>query len=223
MRATTRFGQAILLLAGLTACTSGPENPMSAEQIKSISIDVVEVSVYPNLPIPWRGGERAYGASRGCEQPDPDTTTTGGGYSATTGRYETHDCDYEGLVKSPDARKFMETRLIELVKADFERLVQPAFQGTLPVKAEIRVVELRTMSSLGSYLALGEHNLRATLKLVDLKSGNPIAWNSQLRSSAGFSIGGLYSVAFEILSNDPVERLSVEWSSDAKDWIGGKQ
>lgn len=222
IRISKQFGFAMILLAGLTACAMGPKNPMTSEQIKTIGIDIVEVSVYPNLPIPWRGGERAYGSSKGCEQPDPDTATAGDGENATTGQYEPHHCDYVGLVNSPGARKFLKARLIELVKTDFERLVQPEFQGTVPVKVEIKVVELRTISSLASYLGFGEHNLRATLNIVDLKSGKSIAWNTQLRATAGLSIGGLYNVAFEALSKDPVDRLSVEWSEDAKDWISGK-
>lgn len=209
------------MVAGLAACATGPKNPMTAQQIKAIDIDVVEVSVFSGTPISWGEGEEAYANSKGCEKPEPDTATAGDGYNTGAAQNKPQDCDYEALINSPEARKFMEARVVAMITDAFQKRVQPSFQGTAPAKLQVKVVEVTIVSGGQSVFVGGSHVLRATLNVVDLASGKTIASNPELFSIAGYGPGGLLSLIVEAASNDPVERLSDGYADAAKIWIGG--
>lgn len=221
VRATQRIGFAFVMVASLAACASGPKNPMTAQQIRSIDIDAIDVSIVPGTPISWGAGEKAYANSKGCETPESDTATAGDGYNTAAAQNKPQDCDYEALVNSPEARKFMEAQVISMITDAFQKQVQPAFQGTAPTKIEVKVVEVRVISGAQSVLVGGSHILRATLNVVDLASGKTIASNPELFSLAGYGAGGFLSLIVEAASNDPVERLSVGYAEAAKNWIDG--
>lgn len=220
VRASKRIGFAFVMVASLAACATGPKNPMTAQQIKAIDIDVIDVSIFPGTPISWGAGEEAYANSKGCEKPEPDTATAGDGYNATA-QNKPQNCDYEALVNSPEARKFMEARVVSMLTDAFQKQVQPAFQGTAPTKIQVKVVEVRIISGGQSVFVGGNHFLRATLDVVDLASGKTIAANPELLAIAGYGPGGLLSLIIEAASNDPVERLSIGYAEAAKKWIGG--
>ena len=221
VRASKRFGFAFAMVATLAACATGPKNPMTAQQIEAIDIDVVDVTILPGTLISWGAGEDAYAESKGCEKPEPETATSGDPYNTAAGENKPQDCDYDALVNSPEARKFMEDRVVAMVTDAFQKQVQPVFQGTAPAKVEVNVIEVRVISGGQSVFVGGSHMLRATLNVVDLASGKTIATNPELFSIAGYGPGGFLSLIVEAASNDPVERLSVGYAEAAKNWIGG--
>jgi len=216
---TRNIGLAFVLVVGLAACATGPKNPMTAEQIKSLDIEVVAVSVLAGTPISWGDGEAAFAASKGCEKPDSDAAGAGDSYNMAAAEKPKNGCDYDALVESPEAIAFMNARIVSILDKAFRDQVQPAFQGTAPARVEVEVTHLHIVSGGQAVLIGGNHILRATLNVVDLATGKTIASNPEMFSIAGYGAGGFLSLIIEATSNDPVERLSAGYAVAAQKWI----
>lgn len=222
-RSTIRLGFAAVMIAGLTACATGPKNPMTAQQIKSLDIDVINVTVKPSTEISWGEGETAYAESKGCEKPEPITATDGDAYNTAAAENKPQDCDYDALVDSPEAQAFMADRLTTLLQDALETQTAPAFQGTTPARLDVEVIGLHIVSGGQAVLIGGNHTLQATLNVVEIGSGKTIAANPELAALAGYGPGGLISLIVEATSKDPVVRLSAGYASAARKWIGAEE
>jgi len=207
-RILQRTALSILLAGMLAACATGPKNPLTAEQIEALDIQTINVSVASHTPIAWGAGEEAYAESKGCKKPEPETGGSGDQYNVAAAENKKQGCDYDALVSSPEARAFMQARIVEMMEDALKAKVQPAFRGTNAASLNIVVVEVRVISGGQSVFVGRNHVLRATLDVVETKSGQSVASNHQLFFQAGYGPGGFLSLIVEAASSDPVLRLS---------------
>lgn len=221
-RALQRVALSILLAGALAACATGPKNPLTAEQIDEIDIQVVNVTVSPEAQIAWGDGEQAYAATKGCEKPETNTAGSGDQYNVSSVGKKPEGCDYDALVSSPEALEFMRQRVIDMMETALSEKVQPAFQGTKAASLDVTVLEVRIISGGQAVLVGGNHVLRATLDVVDKQTGTPIVSNPEMFSMAGYGPGGLLSLVVEATSSDPVLRLSKGYAEGAHNWLSAE-
>ena len=221
IRHAKRVGLCFALIVGLAACATGPKNPMTATQIKSLDIDVVDVTVFPGTQISWGAGEEAFAETKGCEKPEPVTSAEGDNYGTAAAENQKQDCDYDAIVNSPEAQDYMEARVVEFLENAIRAEVVPAFQGTAPARLEVKVQKVQVVGGGQTLLVGGNHFLLAPLNVVDLKSGKTIAANPEALSVAGTASGGILGLIIEAASSDPVERLAGAYAINAKKWIVG--
>ena len=181
---------------------------MTAAQIKSLDIEVVDVSVFPGTQINWGAGEEAFAETKDCEKPEPVTNGEGDNYGTAAAENQKQDCDYDAIVSSPEAQEFTEARVVELLENALRAEVVPAFQGTAPARLEIGVQKVQVVGVGQTLLVGGSHFLLAPLNVVNFKSGKTIAANPEALSIAGTASGGILGLIIEAASSDPVERLA---------------
>ena len=92
-RLLKRTGLAVLLVAGLAACATGPKNPMTAQQIAALDITKVNVQVLPGAAISWGAAKEDFAESKGCPRPEPDSGNPGDEYNVAAATATNPDCD----------------------------------------------------------------------------------------------------------------------------------
>ena len=137
-RRATRVALGLLVAIGLAACATGPKNPLTAQQIASLDIDTVEVTVFPGTLISWGAGEEAYAKTQGCEPPEVESEV-GDTYNTAAAETKPQDCDYEAIVSSPEAQEFMANRVKELLEKDLRAQLVSRFEGTTPARVEVTI------------------------------------------------------------------------------------
>lgn len=216
----TRVALALLLTTGLAACATGPKNPLTAQQIASLDIDTVEVSVLPGTVISWGAGEAAYAETQGCEPPEVDSEV-GDTYNTAAATTKPQDCDYDAIVSSPEAQEFMANRVKELLENSLHAQLVSRFEGTNPARVEVSIQKVQVVGGGQTLLVGGNHFLLAPLNVVEEQSGKIIAANPEALSIAGTASGGILGLIIEAASSDPVERLADTYAINAGNWIGG--
>jgi len=219
-RRATRVALGLLVAIGLAACATGPKNPLTAQQIASLDIDTVEVTVFPGTLISWGAGEEAYAKTQGCEPPEVESEV-GDTYNTAAAETKPQDCDYEAIVSSPEAQEFMANRVKELMEKDLRAQLVSRFEGTTPARVEVTIQKVQVVGGGQTLLVGGSHFLLAPLNVVDEQSGKIVAANPELLALAGTPSGGILGLIIEAASADPVERLTSTYAANAGNWIGG--
>lgn len=211
-----------LTCLALSACTTAPKNPLTAEQRRDLGIDVVEINLRSNAPIWWGEAERDYARSQGCE---PEVRNAGSREVSSEQRKdeETSDCDYSALVNSPEAKAYVEKRAKDVLKKHFERSVATAFTGPDPAAAVVDIKQIHIVSGMQALLVGGSHILKADFHVKDRVDGRILATYRDIFATGGYAPGGIASLAFEAMADDAYERLSGELAVRARDWLKAKE
>jgi hypothetical protein len=214
-----RWGSLSLLLLGLGACATAPDNPMTVEQRQALHITEIAVDLKPDAKIWWGDAERDFAASKGCVKevkPRSGSKEVGG---QTAGKDEPPACDYDALISSPEAKTYLESRAVAVLEKSLVQQVQPSFTGTAPAKLSEHIFNLHIVSAGQALLLGGNHMLQADFEVMDIGSGKQLVAYPGLLAIGGYGAGGLIALAVEAGSSDPYERLSAEYATAARSWL----
>lgn len=213
----------LLFALSLGACASAPENPLTAQQRASLGINEISVELAPDASIWWGEAERDFAASKGCHQ-SPNLNRKSSEVGEVNGiESENTDCDYDAIIASPEAKAYLEARAIDRLTRALEAIVEPAFAGQNATKLSVKINWIHIVSGGQAMLLGGEHMLNANFEVSDLSSGKSLAQYENLQATAGYGLGGVVAIAFEAASDDPYDRLSVDYAEEVKDWLKAEE
>jgi hypothetical protein len=208
-----------VLALPLAGCVTTPENPMTADQIRSLSIDEITVATTPQTEIWWGDAEREFAKSKGCEQP-----ITEPGFEeenvAVFGEKPENDCDYDTLIESPEAKAYLTQRTVDGLRNALDRIVKPAFAGSSPAKLNVSIDNVTIVSGGQAVMFGGAHILKADFEVVDSQSGKSLAKFDDMWVQAGYGPGGLLALIVEATAeNTPYERLAFIYANNMNAWL----
>ncbi len=212
-----------LACLALGACATGPANPLTAEQIRDLGVEVVEVNIRPDTRLWWGEAEREYARSQGCSPPERTSGSreVGAGPGASRKKSD-NDCDYSALVNSPEAKAYVKERAVAVMKQQFEKAMMPAFEGPDPAVAVVDIKNVHIVSGGQALILGGSHVMEINFELKDRVNGKGLAAYYNMVTTAGYAPGGLLAIAVELMSNDPFERMSADLAVKARDWLKGE-
>lgn len=160
-----------------------------------MKLQSVDVSVAPDATFYWGDGERAYARSIGRS-----------------------DFDAEAIAATPAGRAYMQQLASQRIKAAFDRELAGRLNGNRPVRVVVVMHDIHVASPIQRIIIGGNYRMKATVNVVDARSGEVIATNPGLSISvpAGQGIGGtLIDPAF----GEAIDRLSNNLASSFNNWL----
>jgi len=191
-----RILTALVVGAALAGCTVGLGEKLDPKLIQSFKLQQVSVAVPPDAKFWWGEGERAY--ARSIEQSEAEAAT---------------------LAETPEGRLFMRTQAAQRIKAAFDRELAGRLNGMRPVRVEVTMDDIYISSPIQQILIGASFRMKGSAKLVDARSGEVIATNSNLTITAAGGSGMLGTMVDRAVAGDPIDRLAANLAESYRGWL----
>jgi hypothetical protein len=202
----------------LTGCATAPSIGLSKAELASLKVEKVIVTTAPDVKIWWGRAERDYAEGKlgpQAEKPGAKPARKAADEPTST------DDQYAKIIESPEAKAYLNDRLIGMVKKRLEQDLPPKFAGNRPVNIEVQVKAFTIPSAIQRVAVGGAPVLLATATLKDAKTGATLA---TLEGGAAAPAGnGWLGVLVDQALADLEDRLMESYSISVSTWLKGPQ
>jgi hypothetical protein len=189
----------VLLCAALAGCVTTASNKLTPDDVATLKLTSVNISVAPDAIIQWEDGVRAYGSAKALA-----------------------DDQLAMAAQTPEAKAFIGNALATRIKPAFEKQLLGKLTGHRPVRLNIVVHEFVVTSAVQRILIGGGHHMVADAVLVDARTGATIVEYPNLRGIAFAGNGVLGTAIDAAVAGDPTERVVNGYSERYHDWLNHK-
>jgi hypothetical protein len=188
------FSALAFVCLALAGCTTGYQASIDSKAVESFRLERIDVSVAPDAKFWWGDGERSYARSIGRP-----------------------DIEAQALGASLEGRAYMSALASQRTKAAFDREFAGRFRnGSRPVRIEVTMTDINIASAIQRIVIGGGYSMKASVNLVDAKTGQVIAANPNL-STASAAGQGILGAALD--QGDPVDRVASNLASSYRNWL----
>ena len=191
-----RIVAALAAGVALAGCTMGLGEKLDARLVQSFKLQQVNVSVAPDAKFWWGEGERAYARSIGRSEVE------GAAFSET-----------------PEARTYMRTVAAQRIKAAFDRELAGKLNGTRPVRVDVVMDDIYISSPIQQVVLGAAFRMHGSARLVDARTGEVIATNSDLTITARGGSGLLGTAIDRAVAGEPIDRLAANLAESYRGWL----
>lgn len=184
------------LLASLVSACVTVTNTLAPEQVATFRLARIDVSVPDAARVSWGDGEVAYAATRGVAPQDSGS-----------------------VASTPEGRAYVRDSVAAKLKTAFERNLAGALPGVRLVRLDVIVQDVHIASVVQRILIGGGHTLRASVTLVDAKTGAVLSsFPAQTGASgAGQGLGGALLDAAVL--DAPIDRVTDSYAAQYRRWL----
>jgi hypothetical protein len=194
---------------GMVGCAALPKNELSSNDVKQFKLVGVDVVLAPNATITWFDAEQDYAGQK--SRPTPAAT------EESEAEKEKRRKANEAVVKSPEARALIGSKLAARIKPAMEKELLPKLKGSRPVRASVSIKLLDVPSAVQRALLGGNNRIAADVVLLDEK-GKAVT-TPQSYDLFGGAAQGVVGVLIEQVMPDPLEKLTTLLAQRYSDWL----
>jgi hypothetical protein len=193
-RNVARLVASFALFCALAACATIPQS-LPSDQIRSLKLTAVNVTIAPDASIQWADGLHAWAKQKGI--PDHELARAG---------------------DSDEARAYARTLLAGKVRETTMRVLSLSLAGTRPARINVVVKGFVIASAAQRVIIGGSHVMSADVTLVDAGGRELLARpNFVVVNAAGQGVvGALVDAA---MLPDPTQRLLEDFANRYRDWL----
>lgn len=203
---------AALALTGCAIETAG----LSLSDVRSLRLEVVEVSAAPGATFWWGNAEREFAANAAGPAGSQPKADKGKGKGESPPDSSER---YAALVASPEARAFMANKASSLVKAKLTSDVLPRYQGTRRAKLVVVIQQFSIPSPIQRATLGGVPVMIADVSVVDAVTGARIAQSQKPLSAAAQAGNGLVGVMVDQAFSGLEERMAASFAQRVVLWL----
>lgn len=198
-------GVFILLAVMFTGCAAKLQ-PVPAKLSQSIRITRVDIKYDKEAFLNWWQVEKEYADKKGIKL-DQDVSK--------------HADQHQDLMRTPEARAFVQARLTSVIKDHFSKTILQKFKGHRPVILEVNVKSFDLPSPGRRVLLGGAPMIGAVTILKDAKSGTELAkYDRFVAAHAG---GGVIGVLVDQAFDDLHVRVINKYTGVIYNWLSGEE
>lgn len=195
-------------------------NPLSLQDIAALRIVEVRIALKPDAHISWAAAEQDFVDHAKAERArNPKTrhkvTTLD---SVGDGMGDPAAAEHQRLVASPEAKAFVQKRIIALMDERLKRSVVPLLNGTRDARIEITIQSFVIPHAIQRAVLGGAPVLLAVAALKDARTGAELAKLDQMASAYGGG-GVIGTLVVESLSAPLEERVIDAYVENIRNWL----
>lgn len=201
------------------ACATIPPSPLTADAAKSLRLEAVNVTLAPDANVMWANAEQEYVAAQDAKAAPAKKTVTETGATGLTDPNAATSSHYNELVKSPEGKSYVKSRVATRLTTALEGQLKPRMQtGSKAVKLEVVVHEFSVPSAVQRVVIGGVPVIKASAVLRDAATGAVIAERKEMIAAA-YAGNGWGGVLADQMMEDLDVRLVNSYAGQFGDWL----